>query len=208
MPRPSFLPVKRAVGISARRQRAASRGAPKAAPSETSLALDNAALLLAPGGRDEYSTMTLAVTRWRSAAQLNFSRTGTPLSCTRQTLFLGTSHCRPGCPCSISERTIMKTTAVLASILALSCSIALAQGGAGGGSGGGSAGGSAGSGSAAGASGGATGTGSTSATTGMQGTTGTNVGGGVNSQQGVGSTPGTSTEGPNQGTTRPGSSGK
>jgi hypothetical protein len=38
----------------------------------------------------------------------------------------------------------------------------------------------------------------------MQGTTGTNVGGGVNSQQGVGSTPGTSTEGPNQGTTRPG----
>ena len=97
--------------------------------------------------------------------------------------------------------TVMKvSTATLGLILALSSSLACAQGG--------SAGGSAGSGSTAGASGGATGTGSTSATTGMQGTTGTKVGGGVNSQQGVGSTPGTSTEGPNQGTTRPGSSGK
>ena len=46
------------------------------------------------------------------------------------------------------------------------------------------------------------GTGAASSTNGMQGATGTNVGGSINSAQGVGSTAGTSMDGPNNGTVR------
>lgn len=46
-------------------------------------------------------------------------------------------------------------------------------------------------------------TSSGSVTTGMQGTTGTNVSGSINSKQGEGSKPGISPGGPNNSTTRP-----
>jgi hypothetical protein len=89
--------------------------------------------------------------------------------------------------------------AITLSVLVGSSSFALAQTGAG--APGGSPGTSAGQ---DGASNGTTATNSgEGSTTGMQGTTGTNVSGSINSKQGTGSTPGTSPGGPNNSTSRP-----